>query len=359
MSNNPSGTHEKHILGYGKSLMLLTISSLTLIFILTLTGCGKKEMSQQSYSDAETALADYHSFSNSLAKKESVTTSQLIEAANQWKHIVDEVSKALVKESTLPTDSLNAMRYMALRDSITEQFDRLVDSRERTLSDYVQVAKNVTANELDSATVELSLAVHKFYANLDDVNTLGKDAKGTVIAYDRLLEKTIEDGFSDKESVFNFLREEDRAFRSFLEKLPELGALELEGIRDGTTQIMSDIVKLAATENPILGTDEVVVLLTMRTSRRLLQNALQCVNDIRMKKVRGTDQSIAYQWMLIQPWITFDGFAYAMMSDAQWRVLGILATETPKCLAQIGATDFPIPLEELPALLIKTHISTL
>jgi hypothetical protein len=37
----------------------------------------------------------------------------------------------------------------------------------------------------------------------------------------------------------------------------------------------------------------------------------------------------------------------------------ILATQTQKCIAKLGNPDFPISPDDLPALLIKTFITTL
>ena len=119
------------------------------------------------------------------------------------------------------------------------------------------------------------------------------------------------------------------------------------------------MIGLCQGDNPTFTTSEVVILLTMRNNRRLLQNALQCVNDINNHKVKGGDQAAAYLWMLLQPWISFDGFALSLMSEAQIGTLKILATETPKCVVKLGKPQFPIDTDELPSLLIKTTITNL
>lgn len=120
---------------------------------------------------------------------------------------------------------------------------------------------------------------------------------------------------------------------------------------------MKDMVELAQGERPVLTIKEVVILLTMRNNRRLIQNALQCVNDVNAHKVKGKDQSAAYMWMLLQPWVSFDGCAYSLMSDAQMNWMNTLATETPKSITKLGKVNFPIDTEELPSLLIKTALT--
>lgn len=163
----------------------------------------------------------------------------------------------------------------------------------------------------------------------------------------------------DKRDLFTFLRNEDRAFRSFLGHLPTLGGIPLAKVRDGSSALMKEMIGLCQGDKPSFTTSEVVILLTMRNNRRLLQNALQCVNDINSRKVKGGDQSAAYLWMLLQPWISFDGFALSLMSDAQRGTLRTLAAETPKCIVKLGKPQFPIDTDELPSLLIKTTITNL
>jgi hypothetical protein len=88
-----------------------------------------------------------------------------------------------------------------------------------------------------------------------------------------------------------------------------------------------------------------------------MQNALQCVNDITTGKVGKDEQAAAYMWMLLQPWVSFDSYAFTLMSEAQLKTMRILATQT--CIAKLGYPDFPISPDDLPGLLIKTFITTL
>jgi len=90
-----------------------------------------------------------------------------------------------------------------------------------------------------------------------------------------------------------------------------------------------------------------------------MQNALQCVNDITTGKVGKDEQAAAYMWMLLQPWVSFDSYAFTLMSEAQLKTMRILATQTQKCIDKLGNPDFPISPDDLPGLLIKTFITTL
>lgn len=106
----------------------------------------------------------------------------------------------------------------------------------------------------------------------------------------------------------------------------------------------------------MFGKTEVVILLAMRNNRRLLQNAEACVDG--MSRLRFTDngQAVAYLWMILQPWISFNGFAYALMDEGQLQTMEKLAELMPSALAKLKGIDFPLETEELPALLMETFI---
>lgn len=147
--------------------------------------------------------------------------------------------------------------------------------------------------------------------------------------------------------------------RSFLGHLPTLGDIPLAKVRDGSSALMKEMIGLCQGGNPPFTTSEVVILLTMRNNRRLLQNACNGSMTSTTARSRAATSPAAYLWMLLQPWISFDGFALSLMSDARTSTLRTLAAETPKCIVRLGKPQFPIDTDELPSLLIKTTITNL
>ena len=87
---------------------------------------------------------------------------------------------------------------------------------------------------------------------------------------------------------------------------------------------MHGIISLSADEYPVFGKSEVVILLAMRNNRRLLQNAEACLESLHRLHRVDDGQATAYLWMILQPWISLDGFAYALMTRnrcGQWKSL--------------------------------------
>ena len=119
---------------------------------------------------------------------------------------------------------------------------------------------------------------------------------------------------------------------------------------------MHGIISLSADEHPVFDKSEIVILLAMRNNRRLLQNAEACLESLHRLHRTDNGQATAYQWMILQPWISLDGFAYALMNDEQIRTMEKLAEKTPKALAKLEGADFPLDADGLPTLLIKTFI---
>lgn len=333
-----------------------SVPVLALIILMTVAGCSDGP-STGSCRKADEALGDYASFYRSLSRKGALSSQELVSTVKAWKALDDSVSIAVFRDSCHTGRFANDSTYTVLRDSILGKILELVDSRKRTLKDYLNVVVAANGTKPDSTSQQFALSVHKFYANADSVPAFKLGSRETIHMYERILSDASRNGLRSKRDVFTFLRDEDRAFRSFLVHLPDLGDVSLADVRDMSALLMKDMVELAQGERPVLTAGEVAILLTMRNNRRLIQNALQCVNDINARKVKGKDQSAAYMWMLLQPWVSFDGCAYSLMSDAQMDRMNTLAAETPKSIAKLGKVSFPIDTEELPSLLIKTALA--
>ncbi len=332
------------------------VNVLAVVVMLFLGSCGSKPKVQAKaeYSTAD-ALSDYALYVERISAKKNVDTKDFISLVQEWKELDDTIANRLLigadTENVANADSV----YVNLREKIVDGFANMVDARQRSLNDYLEVLVALTKPSPDS----LVTSMHRFYGSMDGTKTYGLGSAATIVRYEQMLSETIAKGLHTKQDVFAFLRDEDRSFRSFLEHLSTLGDVPLLKVRDNTSALLKQIVEQAADKDGVFAPHEVVTIITMRNVRRLMQNALQCVNDINAGKVGDTDQAAAYMWMLLQPWVSFDAYAFTTMSEAQFKTMRILATQTPKCIVKLGNPGFPVSIDELPALLIKTYITTL
>ncbi len=361
MTNNPTGRQTgsltlkklpKIILHAGKAFIA------AVVFVLY--GCNSDAGSdKRTYRSPFDALEDYASCLHRLQAIDMADTKQLIELVKEWKTLDDTIASHFFRDPYGVEANRTDTSYIALRDSIVLRLGEIAGAQQRTFSDYILLVASVNRQPSDSATLALEQSMHRFYGSMDGTATFGLTPKATIEKYESLLDRTIASGFTSKQQVFDYLGAEDKAFRSFLEHLPKLGNIQLTKVRDNSAEVMRQIISLASDGSGMFQPTELVTILTMRNNRRLIQNALQCVNDIRMGKVGKDDRAPAYMWMMIQPWVSFDSLSLSLMSEAQLKTMGILAAETPKCVEKLGNPDFPIEIEELPTLLMRTFISTL
>ncbi len=329
-------------------------------FVFVLYGCNSDaDSDKRTYRSPFEALEDYASCLHQLNAIDMADTKQLIELVKEWKTLDDTIASRFFRDPYGVEANRTDTSYIALRDSIVLRLGDIAGAQKRTLSDYILLVASVNRQPTDSATLALEKSMHRFYGSMDGTATFGLALKATIEKYESMLDRTIASGFTSKQQVFDYLGAEDKAFRSFLEHLPKLGNIPLTKVRDNSADVMKQIISLASEEGGMFQPTELVTILTMRNNRRLIQNALQCVNDIRMGKVAKDERAPAYMWMMIQPWASFDSLSFSLMSEAQLKTMGILAAETPKCIEKLGNPDFPIDIEELPALLMRTFISTL
>ena len=149
-------------------------------------------------------------------------------------------------------------------------------------------------------------------------------------------------------------------FLPWLEHFPAYGDIPLDDITTQTGKVIRHIIDLSMKEQPLFHKEELVILLTVRNNRRLLQNALVCLDEIqRNRYIADSNRLTAYLWILVQPWISFDELSYTLLSVQQTDALHRLAKETSKATRKLKHSDFPLEVDELPALLIKAYITNI
>lgn len=351
-----------HLKG-GKWHVFTILKNHTLALALSIMAAGMascQSSSDGSKKPVKDAMSSYNDFFLSIKSKKSVDAEELIALVKEWR-ILDSNATAALDSDTAGRRNAHAHTHSghtALVDSISLQVARLVDSQPRSFSDYLKVVRELNKAEMDSVSQKLVASVHQFYHDVGTVAPLKGSAKEVIGKYNRLLDGSLAKGIRTKQDVIDFLRKEDVAFRSFLLHLPALsnGNISLEGITKKTGEIMHGIISLSADEYHVFGKSEVVIILAMRNNRRLLQNAEACIESLHRLHRTDNGQATAYQWMILQPWISLDGFAYALMDDEQMRTMEKLAEQTPKALAKLEKADFPLDADRLPTLLIKTFI---
>ncbi len=330
---------------------------LILIFVLLLAACSSKDTS--CFQNTHEALDTYAEFLQQLKLQDIVSTENIVDLAKEWRMMSDSVTACLNRDSINNKNFHIKSDYKRINDSIIIEFDRLIDSSPRCFKEYYNLVDKMSDMKFDDNMNSLAESTHKFFCSLDSVTVRKADKHQVIKIYENTLDTALSHGIQSKPNIYYFLKSEDVAFRLFLTHLPFWGNIPLNNIKEKTEKLTKLLFQSATGEHPVMSKSEIVILMTMRNNRRLLQNADACLSDVQKLNFKESNQATAYLWMLLQPWLSIDGFSYALLSQEQKASLERLTSEMPQVFKKLESGRFPVDLDELPSLLMKAYLSNL
>ena len=176
-----------------------------------------------------------------------------------------------------------------------------------------------------------------FYAAMDKA-PLFPTLEQTLSEYEKLL--TTADPFKKEGQLHNFIQKEDQCFRSLLVFLKDTPQSKLQHITDKTSSLFDALYRNTAADLDNEVNERVMMYLTMRFNRRIIQNAEVCRTDIKKEVPLNDQQAANYRWMIIQPYMTIDNYAMALLTDDQIKTLTDMATELPRLLVYVDGKDY-------------------
>ena len=327
--------------------------------ISILTASCSQENAGPHFETSGEAVTAYREHLSAVQNTESMEWDELAASVASWQELRDSVSAALQRDTTHRAHAYPGDTFRAVHRSIAAEYERLALAKPRTYRDVLYLKEQGTPAARREDLHQQAEKLQPFFASLDTI-PIYKDTPGQALArYDRFLSSTLERGIADKGQFLEFLRNEEVLFRSYLARLPELAGTSMAGITDKTERCC--LLAMQATGKPSFTIEEAVRYLTMRTNRRLLQNASACMKGVNDGKLQSPEQAQAYLWMLMQPLMGMDGNDMALLTPDQRKALYGLADNMPAaidCLCGTLGYDKE-RLEEMPMLLLKIHLSTL
>lgn len=330
---------------------------LILLSLLFLSSCSSKE--DLHFQNSNEAINAYSNLLHKIRLYDQASTDLIIDLAHEYRTISDSVFVCINRDSINNKNYHAKPAYDVIKDSIIIELERLIDGSSRNFKDYYQVLDKLSARKLPEEVESLVVSAHIFFHSMDSVTIHPVDKHHTIQIYENTLNSALAQGIQSKQDILGFLKSEDIAFRLFLGHLSSWGDMSLTNIKTKTEQQTQNIVESSSSQQPIMSKTEIVVLMTMRNNRRLLQNANTCVTDVQKLSFKDSNQTTAYLWMLLQPWLSIDGFSYTLLSQEERESLKKLAIEMPQSFSKLESGRFPIDLNELPALLMKAYIDNL
>ncbi len=341
-------------IGYRKNH---THTLLMLFSLLFLPSCSSKE--GLHFQDSNEAINAYSNLLHRIRLYDQASTDLIVDLAHEWRTVSDSVFACINRDSINNKNYHAKSAYDVINDSIIIEFERLIDGSSHNFKDYYHVLDKLSNQKLPREVEDLVVSAHVFFHSMDSMAIQPVDKRHTIQIYENTLNSALAQGIRSKQDILHFLKSEDIAFRLFLGHLSSWGDISLTNIKTQTEQQVKSIFDSSSRQRPIMSKTEIVVLMTMRNNRRLLQNAATCVTDVHKLSFKDSNQATAYLWMLLQPWLSIDGFSYTLLSQEEKESLEKLAAEMPQSFSKLESGRFPIDLNELPALLMKAYIDNL
>lgn len=140
--------------------------------------------------------------------------------------------------------------------------------------------------------------------------------------------------FKQERQLLDFIKEEDKCFRSLMNYLSKIPNGDLQNLTNATTAIFDNIYSSVGKKEDDVN-DRTMLYLTMRFNRRIIQNAMACRKDILNNQRLDRDQRANYKWMLIQPFMAIDDYSTAVLTEKQRETLLQLTDELPALLGKL------------------------
>lgn len=343
-----------HFIGCGKNHTHVLLILLSLLF---LPGCSSK--GDHHFQDSNEAINAYSNLLHKIRRYDQASTDLIIDLAREYRTVSDSVFVCINRDSINNKNYHAKSAYDVINDSIIIELERLIDGSSRNFKDYYHVLNKLSDRKLPEEVESLAVSAHVFFHSMDSVTIHPVDKHHTIQIYENTLNSALVQGIRSKQDILYFLKSEDIAFRLFLRHLSSWGDISLTNIKTKTEQQTQNIFESSSSQQPIMSKTEIVILMTMRNNRRLLQNASTCVTDVHKLSFKDSNQATAYLWMLLQPWLSIDSFSYTLLSQEEKESLEKLAAEMPQSFSKLESGRFPIDLNELPSLLMKAYIDNL
>lgn len=325
-----------------------------LFFAFTLVSCEKHPAFKTSIEAIEACKKEL----DNLSSKTSVDTKELVNLTNEWIEIRDSSYSVFAKDPTMTIKSDKSYAYFMLSDSIRKKLEELAISKDRTLEDVMYLKLNTAAERNKVSNSKTYQEAVDFYENLDDIPIYTSLAK-TLQEYDLLLKNT---GILKKENqLLEFIKTEDRCYRSLMANLSQVTQTQLEQLTNRTARIISVLYANVGKKNNDAN-DKAMLYLTMRFNRRIVQNMVACREDIANEKKLNNTQRANYRWMLIQSYMGLDSYSIAALTEKQRKTMLNITKELPVLLTKLDGGKLTketknILSQTLSQYFLKTHMS--
>lgn len=302
------------------------------VFILYSCDGGDKS---QGFKTSTEACSIYGEYLHDLSKCDSLSLEETLVRIKQWQVLRDSVYHCIAIDTTARNHGECHSEAENITNDIKNELFRLSDLHVVSFTDLIRFNKGCLPGYRYSELIQYKSDVENFFNQLDSVNPPHLSSDRLIKEYRAFLVHSQEEGFSSPATLFSFFRNEDLYFRGFLACLDDFEDLDMTDISRLTEKCCYDILKLSDSDHAEL--NELKCLMIMRTSRRLLQNAQVCLDNLKKDGCRlSEEQASAYLWMTLQPYSTIGPLGLSLLTDKDERLFNRLSDAMPYVLSELN-----------------------
>lgn len=319
-----------------KNILSRSLTLLVMAAVFAIAGCSDSK-NVFVFNNSEEAVNACHKELSELRKMKEPSIEELSLKAARWIALQDTTFSMMMNDSTVEYNNPIAMDFFMVADSIRNEIERAAMEKKRSMKDILYL-KIHTARDRDKTreSKDFKVAV-KFYEDLDKEPAY-KDLPTTISEYQKILQNTA--SFHKEKEMLEFIKKEDKCFRSLMLFLPAVNQKQLAEITGKTAQLFDNLYKNAAANPDNAVNSRVMTFLAMRFNRRIVQNALAVQRDVERNVALDEKQTANYRWMIIQPFLSIDSYSMATLTDDQEEGLEGIAEKLPRLLASLDGKDY-------------------
>lgn len=336
--------------------MRLILNYCYLVALLSTISCTSNKT--QEFYNKEDAFHSYETFANRLHKSQKMSISQIATTLNEWKLLEDTVLHFIIADSVSDSSQniKDITRCALTKNIITDKLLKLVDGQARSYEDIIVIQQSL--NEYDHLIVstETFRNAEAFFKAIDNNNSKNATAHQVLARYINALTHWSTKDISSLKDIQEFIKEEDFFFVNFLNYLYEYNSEDVQAIIKATEKTTEHLYKSFI--NKKLSIKELNIYMAVRTNRRLIQNAEQCVEAIKSKIIKTPAQAAMTVSMLANPYSNYNYTCIGLRTKDQIAKLSSIGKQIEPLVSQLRRERLidELKTDSLPYKLIKEHI---
>lgn len=319
-----------------KNILFHNLLPLAMIVISLFSSCNSRK-NEFNFKDAKEAVNACRRELSEIRKLKEPSIKEVTEKVARWVVLQDTTFSMIMRDSTIDYNSRIAIDFFIVADSVRDEVVRAALEKKRSMKD-IWYMKVHTARDREKTQKSEDYKLALIFFEDVDKQPLFKDLQTTMKEYENILKET--SSFKKEKEMRDFIKKEDKCFRSLMQFLPDVRQDELDFITRKTTNLFESLYKTAAItpENEV--NNRVMIYLSMRFNRRVVQNALAVQRDIDKNIELDEQQRITYKLMILQPFLSIDSYSLASLTTEQDKEITQIAEKLPQTLAALDGKDY-------------------